>query len=56
MLSLIAEGRTDAEIAAELATTEETVAEEAASIFDLLGLAPAAGHRRVLDLVRYLNR
>jgi DNA-binding NarL/FixJ family response regulator len=57
VLALMAEGRTNAGIAAELVITEKAVAKHAAGIFEALGLPPTAeGHRRVLAVIRYLNR
>jgi DNA-binding NarL/FixJ family response regulator len=57
VLELMAEGRTNAGIAAELVITEKAVAKHAAAIFDALGLPPTAeGRRRVLAVIRYLNR
>lgn len=57
VLALMAEGRTNAGIAAELVITEKAVAKHAAAIFEALGLPPTAdGHRRVLAVIRYLNR
>jgi DNA-binding NarL/FixJ family response regulator len=55
--ALIAEGRTNAAIARLLAITEKAVVQHASRIYNLLGLAGAAeDHRRVLAVVRYLNR
>ena len=57
VLALMAEGRTNAGIAAELVITEKAVAKHVAAIFEALGLPPTAdGHRRVLAVIRYLNR
>jgi DNA-binding NarL/FixJ family response regulator len=53
LLALIAQGRTDASIAAELTLTESEVARRAARAFAALGLpSTAAGHARVGALVR----
>jgi DNA-binding NarL/FixJ family response regulator len=57
VLELMAEGRTNAGIAAALVLAEKAVAKHAAAIFDALRLPPTAkGHRRVLAVIRYLNR
>jgi DNA-binding NarL/FixJ family response regulator len=53
LLALIAQGRTDASIAAELTLAESDVSRRAASAFAALGLPPVAeGHERVSALVR----
>ena len=57
VLTLMAEGRTNAGIAQELVITEKAVAKHVAGIFEALGLPPTAdGHRRVLAVIQYLNR
>lgn len=57
VLALMAGGRTNAGIAAELVITEKAVAKHVAAIFEALGLPPTAeGHRRVLAVIRYLSR
>jgi DNA-binding NarL/FixJ family response regulator len=57
VLTLMAEGRTNAGIAEELVITEKAVAKHVAAIFDALGLPPGAdGNRRVLAVIKYLNR
>jgi DNA-binding NarL/FixJ family response regulator len=56
VLSLMAEGRSNASIAEELVVTERAVEKHVTSIFGKLDL-PASGeaHRRVLAVLRYLN-
>ncbi|MEV4567190.1 response regulator transcription factor [Nonomuraea sp. NPDC049421] len=56
VLGLIAEGRANASIAAELHVTEAAVAKHIANIFAKLDLPPASdGHRRVLAVLAYLR-
>ncbi|MFC4913321.1 LuxR C-terminal-related transcriptional regulator [Actinomadura gamaensis] len=56
VLALMAEGRTNAAIAATLVVTERAVEKHVANIFTKLGLPPAPGdHRRVLAVLRYLD-
>jgi DNA-binding NarL/FixJ family response regulator len=56
VLSLMAEGRTNAAIAAALVVGEGAVEKHINSIFAKLGLAPAdRDHRRVLAVLRYLG-
>jgi DNA-binding NarL/FixJ family response regulator len=57
VLALIAEGRSNAAIAARLGVSDKAVVNHAARIYDALGLPPnAEDHRRVLAVVRYLSR
>jgi DNA-binding NarL/FixJ family response regulator len=56
VLGLMAEGRSNAAIAAELSVGEGAVEKHINSIFAKLGLAPAdRDHRRVLAVLRYLG-
>jgi DNA-binding CsgD family transcriptional regulator len=56
VLALMAEGRSNAAIAAALVVSEGAVAKHINSIFAKLRLAPADGdHRRVLAVLRYLG-
>ena len=56
VLSLMAEGRSNAAIAAKLFITEKAVSKHAAGIFANLGLAPSEDdNRRVLAVLAYLN-
>jgi DNA-binding NarL/FixJ family response regulator len=56
VLALIAEGRSNAAIAARLGVSEKAVVHQASRIYDALGLPPRADdHRRVLAVVRYLS-
>jgi DNA-binding NarL/FixJ family response regulator len=56
VLALMAEGRSNAAIAAALVVGEGAVAKHINSIFSKLGLAPAdRDHRRVLAVLRYLG-
>ncbi|MGX5696221.1 response regulator [Agromyces soli] len=57
VLALVAEGRSNASIAAKLFLTEKAVVQHVSRIYDALGLAPDAdAHRRVQAVVRYLDR
>ncbi|WKD31865.1 response regulator transcription factor [Streptomyces xanthophaeus] len=57
VLALMAEGRSNAGIAAELVVSESAVAKHINSIFAKLDLPPADGdHRRVLAVLRFLER
>jgi DNA-binding NarL/FixJ family response regulator len=56
VLSLMAEGRTNAAIAGQLVITQRAVEKHVKSIFQKLRLAPAdTDHRRVLAVLRYLE-
>jgi DNA-binding NarL/FixJ family response regulator len=56
VLALMAEGRSNAGIAATLVVSESAVAKHVNSIFAKLGLAPAdSDHRRVLAVLRFLG-
>lgn len=57
VLALVAEGRSNASIAAKLFVTEKAVVQHVSRIYDALGLAnDADAHRRVQAVIRYLNR
>ncbi len=57
VLALMAEGRSNAGVAAALVVTGGTVEKHVASIFDKLGMPPGeADNRRVLAVLRYLSR
>ncbi|QGF22820.1 response regulator [Raineyella fluvialis] len=56
VLALMAEGRSNARIAAELFLTEKAVVQHTSRIYDALGLpVDADSHRRVLAVMRYLS-
>ena len=56
VLALMAEGRSNAGIAAALVVSASVVEKHVASIFGKLGLAPSdTDHRRVLAVLRYLE-
>ena len=56
VLALMAEGRSNAAIAAAMVVSEGAVEKHINSIFAKLGLAPAeSDHRRVLAVLRYLG-
>jgi DNA-binding NarL/FixJ family response regulator len=56
VIRLMAEGRSNAGIAAELVVSEGAVEKHVSSIFTRLGLPPAEqDHRRVLAVLRYLG-
>lgn len=56
MLSLIAQGRSNAGVADELAVTVAAVERHVTSIFDKLGLHPGPDHhRRVLAVLKFLE-
>ncbi len=55
VLALIAEGRSNASIAARLVISEKAVVQHTSHIYDALGIpVDANDHRRVLAVVRYL--
>jgi DNA-binding NarL/FixJ family response regulator len=57
VLTLMAEGRSNAAIAERLSISEKAVVRHASNIYDELGIdRSAADHRRVLAVVRYLSR
>ncbi len=57
VLTLMAQGRSNAAIAQRLTITEKAVVQHTSHIYDILGLAPGADdHRRVLAVLRYLSR
>ena len=56
VLSLMAEGRSNAAIAAILVVSERSIEKHVGNIFSKLGLPPSdADHRRVLAVLRYLH-
>jgi DNA-binding NarL/FixJ family response regulator len=56
VLALMAEGRSNAAIAAELVVTDGAVEKHVSNIFAKLGLpATATDHRRVLAVLTYLR-
>src|ERR1700678_1656457 len=56
VLTLMAEGQSNAEIGAALVITDSAVSKHINSIFAKLGLHPSdSGHRRVLAVLRYLG-
>jgi DNA-binding NarL/FixJ family response regulator len=56
VLSLVAQGRSNAAIASALFITPKVVEKHVASIFDKLGLAPSENdNRRVIAAIRYLE-
>jgi DNA-binding NarL/FixJ family response regulator len=56
VLGLMAEGRSNAAIAAQLVLTEKAVVQHTSNIYDALGLpVDADDHRRVLAVIRYLQ-
>ncbi|MEP6562683.1 MAG: response regulator transcription factor, partial [Nakamurella sp.] len=57
VLKLVAEGRSNASIAAELVITEKAVVQHTSRIYDTLGLLiDDEGHRRVMAVLKYLAR
>ncbi|MHA7209021.1 response regulator transcription factor [Arthrobacter sp. MDT1-65] len=57
VLSLMAEGRSNAWIASRLVVTEKAVVQHSSRIYEALGLPVAVDdHRRVLAVIRYLTR
>ncbi len=57
VLTLVAEGRSNSSIAAQLVVTEKAVVQHTSRIYDALGLAvDDDGHRRVLAVLKYLAR
>lgn len=57
VLALMAEGRSNSAIAERLFITEKAVGQHTSRIYDVLNLSLAAdAHRRVLAVLRYLNR
>jgi DNA-binding NarL/FixJ family response regulator len=57
VLGLMAEGRTNAAIAAELVVTERAVEKHVTGIFRKIGLeAGGEDHRRVLAVLRFLDQ
>ena len=56
VLAAMAEGRSNAAIAATLVISERAVEKHVSNIFSKLGLAPSdTDHRRVLAVLRYLE-
>jgi DNA-binding NarL/FixJ family response regulator len=56
ILSLMAQGRSNAGIADELVISERTVETHTTAIMAKLGIHPEAGHRRVLAVLTYLAK
>ncbi|MEZ5409175.1 MAG: helix-turn-helix transcriptional regulator [Acidimicrobiales bacterium] len=57
VLSLVAEGWSNAAIAAKLTISERAVVSHTSNIYDSLGIFHSPdGHRRVLAALAYLNR
>ena len=56
VLELMARGRSNAKIAAQLNVSEKAIVRHTSNIYDELGLGSSADdHRRVLAVVRYLS-
>jgi len=55
VLAVMAAGRTNAQIAAELVVSEAAIAKHIGNIFAKLDLDPASGHRRVLAVLAQLQ-
>lgn len=56
ILALMAEGCSNAAIARRISITEKAVVAHVSKVYDGLGLRPDDEHRRVLAVVRFLNR
>ena len=57
VLTLVAEGRSNSSIAAQLVVTEKAVVQHTSRIYDAMGLAvDDDGHRRVMAVLKYLAR
>jgi DNA-binding NarL/FixJ family response regulator len=56
VLALMAEGRSNGDIAAALVVSDSAVAKHINAIFAKLDLSPADGDRRVLAVLRFLDR
>lgn len=55
ILALMAQGKSNADIEAEIFVSSATVAKHVGNIFDKLGLAPDAGNRRVRAVLAFLD-
>ena len=56
VLALMAEGRSNGDIATALVVSDSAVAKHINSIFAKLGLSPADGDRRVLAVLHFLDK